>query len=521
MDLSVNPDEQLRAAQALDDLHRRLHAGLPLTWAQPAGQDVNSHVATTGINAGIQDSRNQIIAFFNELARHPHPMGAAIAALTQTDGDGARSIGGSGGDGRPNPIEPPPTYAPHSAPVPTPAIAAAVDPLTFAQQLHAGPGTGPTRDLANSIRQYRSGPYSSGLDELQGLLPVIADWTPVGTAIAAHLGTVQQKLSDLGDTLDGHASTLDNYADAFDTAKNRHPTPQEIQTTRTKLLALMKTRPQDPIAVTRALAEFNEHNARSVQTFTEYTAKTGTSANPTGSGGRPSNPTTGGGQPVPGGTSTPATGSGNPTGSGGASNGNNNQNSMMAEMLPALLSSAMSGANNQLSHNNLPDQPSLDPSPYLDTPLPSVPTLSDVGGGGPSYPGGDPGGPSVPAVSTDPGPLPVVGAPALASTVSSVPATPTAVVEPLPTAANARSAAPGAAGSPMGPYMPMAPGMGGGAGGGERARVVAWHPDQKMFVDHTPHVEAVIGEKPTIAPTPTPATPAPANQAAPKTGGSV
>ncbi|MFJ9370086.1 hypothetical protein ACIRRA_37490 [Nocardia sp. NPDC101769] len=509
MDLSVNPDEQLRAAQALDELHRRLHAGLPSTWAQPAGHDVNSHAVTTGINAGIQDSRNQAIAHFNELARHPHLMGAAMADLTQTDGDGAWSIGGSGGEGRPNPIEPPTTYAPHSAPVPTPPTATAVDPLIFAQQLHAGPGTGPTRDLANSLRQYRSGPYSSGLDELQGLLPVIADWTPVGTAIAAHLGTVQQQLSDLGDALDGHASALDNYADAFDTAKNRHPTPQEIQSTRKKLLAAMKTRPQDPVAVAQALAEFNEHNARSVQTFTEYTAKAGTSANPGDTGGDPSKPTTSGGQPVPSGT--------------GTSNGNNgNQNSMMAEVLPALLSSAMSGANSQLSQNNLSNQPSLDPSPYLDTPLPSVPTLSDFGGGGgPGFPVGDPGGPSVPTVSTDPGPLPVVGAPALASTVSSPSTTPTAVIEPLPTAANARSAAAGVGTSPMGPYMPVTPGMGGGAGGSERSRVVAWHPDQKMFVDHTPHVEAVIGEKPTIAPTPTPATPAPANQAATKNGGSV
>ncbi|MFE3261047.1 hypothetical protein ACFXPS_38785 [Nocardia sp. NPDC059091] len=510
MDLSVDPDAQLRAAQALDELHRRLYAGLPSTWAQPAGQDVNSHAATTGINAGIQDSRNQAIAHFNELARHPHPMGEAIAALTQTDGDGARSIGGSGGEGRSNPIEPPPIYAPHSAPVPTPPAAAGVDPLTFAKQLHAGPGTGPTRDLADSLREYRSGPYSSALDELQALLPVIADWTPVGTSIAAHLGTVQQRLSDLGDALDGHASALDNYADAFDTAKNRHPTPQEIQTARDKLLAAMKTRPRDPVAVAEALAKFNEHNARSVQTFTEYTAKAGTSAKPGDTGGDPSKPTTSGGQPVPGGTGTSNGNSGD--------NGNNNQSGMLAEMLPALLSSAMSGANSQLSQNNLSNEPSLDPSPYLDTPLPSVPTLSDFGGGGSGLPGGDPGGPSVPTVSTDQGPLPVVGAPALASTVSST--TPTAVIEPLSTAANARPVA-GVGTSPMGPYMPVTPGMGGGAGGSERSRVVAWHPDQKMFVDHTPHVEAVIGEKPTIAPTPTPATPAPANQAATKTGGSV
>ncbi|MEU6584452.1 hypothetical protein [Nocardia sp. NPDC046763] len=507
MDLSVDPDAQLRAAQALDALHRRLYAGLPSAWAQPAGHDVNSHAVTTGINAGIQDSRNQAIAHFNELARHPHLMGAAMADLTQTDGDGARSIGGGGGEGRPNPIEPPPTYAPHSAPVPTPPSAPPVDPLTFARQLHEGRGTGPTRDLADSLRQYRSGPYSSALDELQTLLPVIADWTPVGTAIADHLGTVQQKLSDLGDALDGHASALDNYADAFDTAKNRHPTPQEIQYTRDKLLAAMKTRPQDPVAVAEALAKFNEHNARSVQTFTEYTAKSGTSPKPGDPGGDPSKPTTGGGQPVPGGTGT-----------SNGNNGNNNQNSMMAEMLPALLSGAMSGANSQLSQNNLSNQPSLVPASYPDTPLPSVPTLSDYGGGGPGLPGGDPGGPSVPTVLTDPGPLPVVGTPALASTVSS--ATPTAVIEPLPTAANARSAA-GVGTSPMGPYMPVTPGMGGGAGGSERSRVVAWHPDQKMFVDHTPHVEAVIGEKPTIAPTPTPATPAPANQTATKTGGSV
>ncbi len=75
----------------------------------------------------------------------------------------------------------------------------------------------------------------------------------------------------------------------------------------------------------------------------------------------------------------------------------------------------------------------------------------------------------------------------------------------------------------MMPMMPMG-GMGGagaGAGGGgdERNRIVAWHPDRLMYVDDTPHTEPVIGERPTIAPTVTQPTPAPANQAPTRTGG--
>ncbi|GAB2452454.1 PPE domain-containing protein [Nocardia tengchongensis] len=503
MELNVDPGELLDAAAILAGLVHRMHSALPSGWLQPAGQDADSHAAVTGINPRYESTVNDLIQALNGIAPHAYQVGAAAVDYTRADQSGAELLGGgAGGDAPVNRVALPQPYAPRSAPTMPPPASVAVDPLTFAQQLHSGPGTAPARALANAIRQYRAGAHNSGLDELQRTIPVLNNWTPVGTMVAAHMSDFWQQLDDLGNALDAHATSIDDYANAFQTAKNRHPTPQEIQATRNKLLAAIRSK--NAAAIEQALAEFNEHNARSAQTAADYTAALGTTAGD----GKP----TAGGDPTK--TGNPATTGSGPTKSGTTSANNANSDaSMLTQLLPTLLSS-LTGANSQLSqHDPTITDPATDQSPYLDSGLPTIPALSDLGG--PSGPGGDPGSPSIPSIAPyDAGILPVVEAPALANTATVARAP---VIDALPATATARPSA-GTGYSP--PYMPMSPGMAGAAGANNRSRVVAWHPDRLMYVDDTAHTEAVIGEKPTIAPSVTPPTPAPANHAPTNTGGS-
>lgn len=192
-------------------------------------------------------------------------------------------------------------------------------------------------------------------------------------------------------------------------------------------------------------------------------------------------------------------------------------------MMPALMA-ALSGMNSATQQgNSIADDPTLDDSGYPFDGLPSVPSSSDIGGADPAVPSVDAGGLGTPADAVTPvayqaATMPMVPT-AAALTSNGLPRT--NVVEPLQTSAGSGVAARSGS-SPYMPYMPSAPGMQGGGAGGDRNRVVAWHPDRLMYVDDTPYTEAVIGEKPTIAPTVTPPTPAPANNYAPaNSGGSV
>ncbi|MFE3758729.1 hypothetical protein ACFXO9_30875 [Nocardia tengchongensis] len=500
MVLNVDPEEMVAAATALWDLIHDTHAALPTGWPVPAGGDLHSAVAVNALRAQVESVFNRGVEVLNRIARHPNQIVAAMADYTAADSAGAESLGqGGGSDLSANPpvIE---KFSPRQAPVAS-IPAATVDPLAFAQQLHSGPGTGPARAFADSIRHYLGEAHLAALDGLGNAMDTIANWTPVGTTVAAQLGAVQDGLGDLGSSLDSLASGVEGYADAFQTAKSRHPTPQEIIANRQKLLAAMRSK--NAPALEEALARFNEQNTVSGQTQADYAAAVGskTATRPVGT------------------DPTSSLGTGGTSANGGVqSSGQNAAASTLSQMLPSLLS-AMTNAGSQLSHHN-PLQSGSDPAiedpsgyPYED--LPAIPSYSDLGG--PTFPGGEPGSPGgVEPAALTVGQLPVVPAPATLG-ASGLPRAP--VIEPLPTPASTPPA--NRAGSSMMPYMPMAPGMTGTGGGGDRARVVAWHPDRLMYVDDTPFTDAVIGEKPTIAPTLTPPTPAPGNQAPANPGGTV
>ncbi|WP_327146933.1 PPE domain-containing protein [Nocardia sp. NBC_01327] len=501
MALNVDPQELVSAAAALSALAQEVHAALPAGWVHPAGGDTHSALATSHYNAQAESAINNVIAVLNGLAPHAQQIGAAAADYTRADEAGGRQMGGGGSEIIANPVAAQVPFETRQAPIaPLAAGPPSIDPLTFAQQLHSGPGPAPARAFADSVRQFLGGAHAAAQDGLQNAVPVMNNWTPVGTTVASHLNDYQNQLSQIGDGLDGIASGVDAYADAFQTAKSRHPTPQEITATRQRLLAAMRS---NSPALAAALAEFNDQTALSGQTHAAYTAAVNstTATNGLGSG-------------------SPAAGNTNATSASQTpGTSQNSDSSMLTQLLPSLMN-ALNGSKNALSPQGSPQHdptiPTGGPSEDPYTNLPTMPSFPD--GGSPTVPSGEP---SIPADLTSTvypvDQLPVVTA-STALGSSGLPRAP--VIEPLQTSAAAAAANRGTGGSSM-PYMPMMPGMNNGGGGNDRSRIVAWHPDRLMYVDDTPYTDVVIGEKPTIAPIATPPTPAPANQAPTNTGGSV
>ncbi|MFF2554715.1 hypothetical protein ACFVUS_27190 [Nocardia sp. NPDC058058] len=484
--MNVEPGELVEAAATLWRLVQEAHAGLPSGWVPPAGADLPSTVASAVHSAHAESTFNGVIGVANRAAAHAQRIGSAAVDYTLADDEGSRMIGGRGGAIAANPIAGTEQFGFRQAPPPSVTTAGAVDPLTFAQQLHAGPGPAPARAYADSIRQYLDGPHRDAVDGFRDLIPVMNNWTPVGTTVAGHLDTFGRQLSEIGVSMGALAANVDGYADAFLTAKAQHPTPQEIVATRKRLLAA--SRSKDSAALAEALAEFNEQNALSAQTHTTYTGEVGkTVADQDGTSAK-----------------------------GSAGKGSGGDMSMLMQMLPSLLSGLTNSANSLSQHDSTESE---DPDTELEYPS-DLPLLPSFTGGGAGPGGGDLGSPTVPDLTAyNVGRLPSASAPGGPGNTG-LPRAP--VIEAVPNLSPGNPAA-RPAGSPYMPYMPTTPGMGAGApggGGNDRARVVAWHPDRLMYVDDTPHTDAVIGEKPTIAPTVTPPTPTHANQAPTNTGGS-
>ncbi|WP_330232517.1 PPE domain-containing protein [Nocardia sp. NBC_00508] len=487
MPLNVDPQELVATAAKLAAMARDTGAALPPGWVVPAGADPISAQAVPQLNAQAASLLNGMIGVLNEIQRTAYNVGAAAVDYTEEDDRGAQTIGGSGRDIVANPVGEVQEVSQRRPPsIRFPVAGGAVDPLTFAKQLHTGPGPGAAKGFADALRSFTGGPHLLATEGVDSAARVMQNWEPVGAAAATELGQRRGWLDQIGTGLGLLADGIDTYSDAFRTAKAKHPTPQEIIAARKELLAAMRSK--NELGIQAALAKFNEQNARSMETITGYTTEVGSKV--------------GAGE---------GTGEGNGNGKGNGSGGGDS--SALSSMLPALMS-AMASAGMplaELGRSDSADDYSLEEYGYDDLGIPS--------GLGIGSPGGTPSslGTSISDVTTE-----TVAATALPLTAaasagsSSMPRTP--VIEPLSASSAANTAARG--GTPMMPYMPMAPGMGNAGGSGnERNRVVAWHPDRLMYVDDTPHTEAVIGERPTIAPTVTSPTPAPTNQTPSQPGG--
>ncbi|MGK8520062.1 PPE domain-containing protein [Nocardia asteroides] len=487
MALNVDPQELVAAASKLAAVARDTGMALPGGWVVPAGADPISAAAVPQLNAQAASLLNGMAGVLTDIQRTAFNIGAAAADYTAADDLGARMINGGGSELVDNPVGEVQEIGHRRPPaLRFPVAGGAVDPLTFAQQLHSGPGPGAAKGFADALRKFAGGPHLAAVDGVNSAAKSMQNWEPVGAAAAAELGQRRGWLDQLGRGLGLLADGIDTYSDAFRTAKAKHPTPEEIIAARKELIAAMRSK--NELGIQAALAKFNEQNARSAETITGYSTEVGSKV-----------------------------GAGEGTGDGTGESGGSGDSSALTQMLPALMS-AMASAGMPLSQlgqsdaSEAYDDYGLDEYGYDDLGIPS-----GLGTGSPSgMPAGSPGLgiPDVEAATIQASALPVT---ASASLGSGMPRT--SVIEPLaaPSAANAAAAR---GGTPMMPYMPMAPGMGNGAGGNnDRNRIVAWHPDRLMYVDDTPHTEAVIGERPTIAPTVTPPTPAPSNQTPSQPGG--
>ncbi|MET9031131.1 PPE domain-containing protein [Nocardia sp. NPDC004168] len=474
MPLNVDTQELVAVAAKLAATARDARAAMPVGWVVPAGADSGSAQAVPEYNAQAALVVNGMMFTWNKIHRLAYNVGAAAVDYTEADDRGAREIGGSGGDIVANPVGEVQEVSLRRPPTIVLPSGGEVEPLIFAQQLHTGPGPGPAMGFANELRSFVGGPHLVATEGVGSTVQALQRWEPVGSEAATELGQYRGWLDQLGSALGLLADGIDTYGGAFRTAKAKHPTPEEIIAVRKELLSAMRSKNQTRIQA--ALAKFTEQNARSTETITGYSTDLGSTV-----------------------------GASESTGSGSGSG----DSSALTQMLPALMS-AMASAGMPLSQlgqsdtSDAYDDYGLDDYGYDNLGIPS-----GLGTGSPSgMPAGSPGLgiPDVEAATIQASALPVAAA---ASLGSGMPRTP--VIEPLGTssAANATAAR---GGSPMMPYMPMAPGMGNSGGNNDRNRVVAWHPDRLMYVDDTPHTEAVIGERPTIAPSVTPPTPAPGNQ---------
>ncbi|WP_330257089.1 PPE domain-containing protein [Nocardia sp. NBC_00565] len=497
MALNVDPGELARAAAALAELARGTGAALPKGWVVPAGTDLTSAHRVPQLNADLADLSNGMLGLLNEVQRTAHHIGAAAVDYSTADDEGARVINGSGADLATNPVGEVQPFSARQLPdfsLPTPG--GSVDPLDFAYQLRTGPGPGPAAEFANSVRKFLTDSHTTATSGLDQAALTMQNWTPVGSAAADKLAQHRGWLDQLGTGLGNLADGIDAYHNAFRDVKAKHPTPEEIIAARKELIQAMRSKNQ--LAITKALAKFQEQNARSLEAITGYTtavnSKPGTG---TGSGSDDD--------------------SGSDSGSGsGSGSGDSGDSSALTQMLPALMSALASGATG-LSSANSDSGEDLEVDPGM---------LEDVGGYGYSGGGGVGGGGGGGAIpisavenvasgrSVQVGAMPVVATAGTAA--SALPRT--SVIEPLQTSSAAARGASATGSSPYMPMMPMSPGAGGGAGaGGDRSRVVAWHPDRLMYVDDTPHTEAVIGERPSIAPTVT--SPTPSQHQAPTNSG--
>ncbi|MBF6175658.1 PE domain-containing protein [Nocardia blacklockiae] len=490
MPMNVDPAQLAAAAAKLADIAHGTGGELPTSWVLPAGSDPISAGSVPQLNDKAASTFNGMAGVLNDIHRLAHEVGASASDYTKADDESARTVNNGGGEILTNPVAPagtpgqwrPPTFK-------MPAAAAAGDPLVYAQQLRAGPGTGPANGFSSDVRKYLAGSHPKIISGVDDAVQALQHWTPVGSKAAGDLHKHRNRLDQYGSDLEKLVDMVETYTGAFDTAKAKHPTPEEIIAARKELLRSIRSK--NEAGIQAALAKFEEQNARSTETMTGYSSTVN-------------------GKNAANGNSA-----------SGASSGQSSGGDAMSQMLPSLLSSMMSGAGGLAGNLDKSDSTSgLDDYDY---------DYSDYGGVGADYTsalgggggGGGISGAGIPSTGDVSGAITntagaAMGAMAASAAGFSGAGTATAA-ESLRSAGGAAAGAARAAagGSPMMPYMPMAPGMGGAGGAGgnsERNRVVAWHPDRLMYVDDTPHTEQVIGEKPTIAPTVTPPTPGPAGQ---------
>jgi hypothetical protein len=486
-ELNVDPQELLGLASTLAGTAYTTGRSLPAGWVQHAGADPVSAAAVPFLNGQTESIFNGTLDTLNGVHQTAYKIGTSAANYTALDDQGSRVIDGSGAELLTNPV---PSQSPldfRQSPIGSPG-GGAVDPMTFAQQLHTGPGIGPATAFAGSIRDYLGTTHASTVGQLTDTAGALQNWTTGGPLAAAEVSQHRNMLDQYGSHLSGLADNIDSYTDAFSTVKSKHPTPQEIAAARKELLAAMKSK--DKARLAKALAKYQEVMAQSQEAFTEYTSTVGTklgSGSGTGSGS------------TSGSSVTSGTGTGTGTGSTSSSGSSGDASSLM-QMLSSLMSSMGQGANGLTGQNGQNADPMADSG--LTDGYPTIP--GSLGGGGGGGYGSDVGGGSG-SDTVNVGTMPMVATTTGLNSQVASGVVRAAAAEPVSaaTAAAARTAT-GAGGMPYMPMMPMGAGAGAGGSGNERNRVVAWHPDRLMYVDDTPYTEQVIGEKPTIAPTVTP-----------------
>ncbi len=482
--LNVDPEELVGAAAEIADMVRVTGAAVPAEWVTPAGSDPISAGMVPQLNQEAAQLLNGMRGLLSVLQRSAHEVGAAAVDYAATDSTNAQLLGGTSGTGVGNPAELPgnvPMLVPPVITFPDPGLA--VDPLTFAQQLHAGPGAAAPARFSEVLRAFDAGPATDAGRRVGAAAEVLRNWTPVGAQASAELTRHNDWMDRIRRRLSRLADRVDAYSDAFRIAKDKHPTPSEIIAARKELLRAMRSK--NEAATSAALAKYEELNLRSAEAIGGYEGSMAADA---------------------------AQGNGE---------GGEGDSSMLQALLPALLSALSQGgmmaADQTLTEGSYDDYYDDYPGGYGD-----YGDYGDYGGVSPSSspPGSLDGyGPGVnPAYTL--GPMPMSAAPSATSGGGA--GTPRAsAFEPIRSGSSPTGNMMGRGGyMPMMPMMPGAGGAGAGGGGGDRGRVVAWHPDRLMYVDDTPHTESVIGERPVIAPTVTPPTPAPASQTQNNAGGS-
>ena len=489
MPLNVDLNELVAVAGRSADMARLTGAAMPREWVLPAGADPISAQAVPQLNADAATVFNATVGVLNKIQRDAHHIGQAAVEYAAADDNGARLLDASGADLVNNPVPAVEQVGLRRVPPGLRDMSVVTgDPLTFAQQLHSGPGPEPAQRFADSVRLFNTSSRTQAADDMDRAGSVLQHWTPVGSEVAGRFATYRGWMDTLGDAMENLARGAESYGNAFARAKAKHPTPEEILANRKKMLAA--ARAKNEAALTAATLEHNDLNLRAGEATGSYGSETGI------------------------GVADSSQGSG-----AAAQTGTGSGDQMMSQMLPLLMSMMEMGQNQLSSTEEISDDYYDDY--YDDYGLGdySVPSYGSPTGGAPSVPSG--GIPSASSVQTVSSSTVMPLTPAVGGSLGAAPKIPGAEG-----AAGGSGGAAGRAGSPMMPMMPMG-GMGGagagaGAGGGggdERNRIVAWHPDRLMYVDDTPHTEPVIGERPTIAPTVTQPTPAPANQAPTRTGG--
>lgn len=503
MALNVDPAELVSMAGELATMARITGAALPKDWVVPAGADPISAQAVPQLNGHAATVMNGLLGVLNEVHRSAWNVGAAAVDYTRTDDENGRKVAGAGGSEQAvNPVAETPPHTPRFAPeFRFPMVGTEVDPLTFAQQLHSGPGPGHAAQFAQNLRSYLATTHTAATGHIDRTAAGMQHWTPVGSLAAQQLTEHRSWLDQLGSALSELADGIENYSNAFTAAKAKHPTPAEIIAARKELVAAMRSK--NEVAMQDALAKFQEQNARSAQTVGEYEISVN--------------------------SKTPGKSGTNGTAQAGSDGGGQDLQALM-QMIPAMMSMMQTGM------STMGQDGQFDSIGDAESGLGEYGDYGDYGvggyGGNAATPIGDltssigsgagGGGDSLPSVTV--GPMPTVASVASSSPASNPSASNASAMPKAPVidalGSSPAAATRGVAGAAGMPYMPMTPGMpGAGGGNNERNRVVAWHPDRLMYVDDTPHTEQVIGEKPTIAPAVTPPTPSPAKQAPTQTGG--